>query len=453
MAGRLIVAIIGLASVALLTRHLGPDGFGLYRTILTVTGVGAIAADLGMDMVVLRTLSRGDISRGFLASALILRLTATGCIMLLVAAAAQLLPYGDVVTTGVWIAAPFYICFQAALMLQGVFQKHLRQDLQMAAETAGNLVMLGIIYLGILTGQGVLFMIAAMVAGGFVQLTILVIAAGRFEPLFEQVDPRQWWPLLREGLPIAGSQAALMMILRGDILLLSLLASATAVGLYGVPSKMFEVLGAIGAIYSGIMMPRFIEAMRGGHLNSVAVGAFDGALIAAGSIILSLGLFAEPVLVLVAGSEFAPAAAALVLVSVGIGANIISRLLRNLLLAQEHQHLLLRTDLAVLVFAIALYVSLIPKLSYIGAALATAATESILALTLSAIAYRKTGLHYPTNRLIRIGLAIAIAAIGALMMEAMPWLLNLILTNVVFLIALFVLKIISREYIFSLLNR
>ena len=45
-------------------------------------------------------------------------------------------------------------------------------------------------------------------------------------------------------------EIALMVILRGDILLLSILDTATAVGLYGVPSKIFEI---IVPLYSRLM--------------------------------------------------------------------------------------------------------------------------------------------------------------------------------------------------------
>jgi hypothetical protein len=35
VAGKVIAVVIGLVSIALITRALGPDGYGAYRTILT----------------------------------------------------------------------------------------------------------------------------------------------------------------------------------------------------------------------------------------------------------------------------------------------------------------------------------------------------------------------------------------------------------------------------------
>ena len=64
-----------------------------------------------------------------------------------------------------------------------------------------------------------------------------------------------WRQYLIAGLPLAGSQILGMAMLRGDSLLLSLFQPAAAVGLYGVPAKLFEITTSVPYMLAGLMMP------------------------------------------------------------------------------------------------------------------------------------------------------------------------------------------------------
>ena len=91
--GKMAAVVIGLATISLLTRYLGPEGYGHYRTVLTVLAVAAICSDLGLQMVVLREVSRPDQDAGHvLGSALALRMILTGLAVILGGLAALAMP-------------------------------------------------------------------------------------------------------------------------------------------------------------------------------------------------------------------------------------------------------------------------------------------------------------------------------------------------------------------------
>ena len=58
VSGKAMTAVAGLATMVVLTRHLGPTEFGYYRTVLTYCAFAAVLADCGLYMINLREISR-----------------------------------------------------------------------------------------------------------------------------------------------------------------------------------------------------------------------------------------------------------------------------------------------------------------------------------------------------------------------------------------------------------
>src|SRR5579864_5228507 len=92
--GKAMVALAGLATLMVLTRHLGPTEFGYYRTVLTYCAFAAVLADCGLYMINLREMSRaGADAERIAGNALALRLVSTGTMLLAAAAVAWTTPY------------------------------------------------------------------------------------------------------------------------------------------------------------------------------------------------------------------------------------------------------------------------------------------------------------------------------------------------------------------------
>src|SRR6202046_3225576 len=113
--GKAIVAVAGLATIMVLTRHLGPTEFGYYRTVLTYCAFAAVLADCGLYMINLREMSRPGADPGRVAgNALALRFVGTASMLILAAAVAWGTPYDLTVKWGVMIGAVIYTCLQAS---------------------------------------------------------------------------------------------------------------------------------------------------------------------------------------------------------------------------------------------------------------------------------------------------------------------------------------------------
>ncbi|WP_027136003.1 flippase [Geminicoccus roseus] len=396
--GKVVAVVIGLLSIALITRALGPDGYGAYRTILTFVSFVSIGSDLGLQLVVLRELGRPGRDHGrLMGAAMLLRVLISAAVMTTGALISLLMPYDAEIVQGVLVAAPYYVVFQSAMMLQSVFQRHLRQGLQAIAETVGGLVMLALVWVALQAEAGVVPMVGAMLVGGIVQLIVAWPMARRLQPFRLHADMEIWREMVRTGLPIAGSRVILSAILRGDILLLSLLATDMAVGLYGVPSKMFEILVTLAVLFNGMLMPMLVGSLAKKDLSSAnltAGHALTAMLVFGGGVIAVFAAFPAEVLTLVAGSEFSAAAPALTLVGVAIASNAVAQVYRHILTAMDRQKQAFTMDCIGLAVALVAYFTLIPLYSYLGAAIGTAVTETVLCIGLM-VAVLRAGLRPP----------------------------------------------------------
>src|SRR5688500_16223401 len=108
-AGKGVTAIAGLLTIMVLTRELGPQEFGYYRTVLTYSAFASVLADLGIYLVGLREMSRpdADVSR-VIGNALMLRLVSTAGVLLAAACLALTLPYDTEVKQGIFLGALIY---------------------------------------------------------------------------------------------------------------------------------------------------------------------------------------------------------------------------------------------------------------------------------------------------------------------------------------------------------
>src|SRR5437868_4925156 len=124
ISGKAMTAVAGLMTIMVLTRHLGPQEFGYYRTVLTYCAFAAVLADCGLYMINLREMSRAgpEGAAGVAGNALALRFVSTASMLIVAAAFAWTTPYDVTVKWGILIGAAIYTCLQASDFLISVFQ-------------------------------------------------------------------------------------------------------------------------------------------------------------------------------------------------------------------------------------------------------------------------------------------------------------------------------------------
>jgi len=479
VSGKALTAVAGLMTLMVLTRHLGPTEFGYYRTVLTYCAFAAVLADCGLYMINLREMSVPGADAGRVAgNALALRFVSTATMLLLAAAIAWTTPYDRTVKWGVLIGAAIYTCLQASDFLISIFQSVLKQGRNAVAEVVGAVVTLAVVWaLAAGTHAGAIPMLGATLLGAALAMGISWRLARRLvpvpggdsladrsvggpvgQPFRLSFDFSLWRQFLVAGLPIAGAQILGMAMLRGDSLLLSLYQPAADVGLYGVPSKLFELASSIPYQFAGLMMPALAAGARGSPQefgkslrNAVDAGAIYGA-----GVILALAFFAPQILTLMAGAAFAPGAPALVFIAFAVALAGMTHILRFALVACERQRFVLVGDCVACVCAFIAYFSLIPRYSFVGAAIGTVVAE-VVALICMLCGLWRAGRPLPSlvNPLKAV-FSGAIAAVGMHLLTRfleLPWPVTLIAGGGIYLSGLALTHAIPRDLILSVLRR
>jgi len=455
--GKATTAVVGLLTVVALTRHLGPTQFGYYRTVLTYSAFAAVLADSGLYMVTLREMSQGGPNAGrVLGNTLPLRIVSTGSVLLAAAAVAWLTPYDPPVKWGTLIGAAIYTCLQTSDFLIAAFQSVLKQARNAVAEVTGAAVTLAAVSALALTHVGALPMLGATLLGAAVALGISIRLVRRLVPFRMRLELPLWRHYLIAGLPLAGSQILGMAMLRGDSLLLSLFQPAAAVGLYGVPAKLFEITTSVPYILAGLMMPALaVSAARDRAEFSRQLGStLDAVALYGVGIVIAFAPFAGRLLALISGERFAAGAPALIVISFAIALAGLTHVLRFTLVACGKPRLVLLADAVACTCAFVAYFGLIPRFSLLGAAAGTVVAESS-ALIAMIVALRRAGRPLPS--LANPAKAVIAGALAALTMKYLagfgtPWLLALAAGGALYLAVLALTRAIPRELLLVVLG-
>jgi O-antigen/teichoic acid export membrane protein len=457
--GKAMTAVAGLLMIMVLTRHLGPTQFGYYRTVLTYCAFAAVLADCGLYMINLRELSRPGADPARVAgNTLALRFVSTGGMLIAAAAVAWVTPYDSTVKWGILIGAAIYTCLQASDFLICVFQSVLKQGRNAVAEVVGALVTLVAVWLlATLTHAGAIPMLGATLLGAALAMGVSWRLARRLVPFRLSFDLPLWRHFLVAGLPLAGAQILGMAMLRGDALLLSLYQPAAAVGLYGVPAKLFELATSIPYQFAGLLMPALTAGANNGRqeFGSALRNAVDVSALYGVGAMLALAFFAPQILTLMAGAEFAAGAPALVFIAVAIALAGMTHILRFALVACEKPRFVLVGDAVACACAFAAYFALIPRYSFVGAAIGTVVAE-VASLVCMLIGLKRAGRPLPSI-LNPLKALVAGAVAGAVMILLQRfesfWLVNLGVGGGVYLVCLVLTRAIPRELVLNVLRR
>ena len=450
--GKAATAVVGLLTVVALTRHLGPTEFGYYRTVLTYSGFAAVLADSGLYMVTLRGMSQPGGNPGrILGNALPLRVLSTASVLLAAAAVAWLTPYDPRVKWGTLIGAAIYTCLQTSDFLIAAFQSVLKQARNAVAEVTGAVVTLAAVSVLALTHVGALPMLGATLLGSAVAVTISLRLIRRLVPFRLSFDLPLWRQYLIAGLPLAGAQILGMAMLRGDSLLLSLFQPAAAVGLYGVPSKLFEITTSVPYILAGLMMPSLTAsaAADGAEFSRQLGNTLDAVAVYGVGVVIAFAPFADRLLALISGERFAAGAPALIVISFAVALAGLTHVLRFTLVACGRPRLVLAGDALACSCAFAAYFTLIPRFSLLGAAVGTVVAEA------SALIAMIVGLTLAGRRLPSLANPAKAAIAGVFAALAMkylagigtPWLLSLAAGGMFYLGLLALTRAIPRELV------
>jgi O-antigen/teichoic acid export membrane protein len=457
MLGKVVMAFLGLITVALLTRHLGASGYGYYRTVLSYLSFVAILTHFDLDLIVLRDISQAGAEQArIVGNALSMRLIITAVILLFAAFGALLLPYDVVVQHGILFGTLSYIAVMGYRLLFVVFQQKIQQWQAMVAEIVGAAIVLGLVWLLTHVGAGVFAAIGALVAGDVMAFVLLWLLARRLVPFRLRFEWEEWKRLAVMVLPLAGAEMLALIHRRADAVLLSLFQPAAEVGFYGISYKLYETSSQLPVIFSGLMMPFLSQHALHNRVQfeRYLSAAIDILLIGLVGVVGIMLTFAREIVTLVGGAAFAPAADAVRVLSLALVTFSLSTICRYAVTALDKQQLMLWGQGVAALVGLTTYLLLIPSYSYVGAAWGTVLAEGTVWLFAGTIVVRATG-KVPSLLTFAKALAAGAVMFGIFQLlkgADISWGLNLCLGSLCYLGLLLILRTVPKNVLAALLS-
>lgn len=381
---RLLALASGLYTGPLLARHLGPARFGQLTLIFAVGSIVGVLVDGGLPTLVVRdgpTLPQ-DRRNAWYATVWQVRWYTATTAAIGMGVVVWALPLDPVLTWGLLLIAAGIPLGAAAGMAAGTFLADLDPRRTALGELANRVAWIIVVTLVVVLGGGVVMSVGASVLAASVgAVTLLALRT----PVSRRPRDADAARLLRRAAPLAALPLLGLIYSRSDTVVLAVIRGDHAVGIYGLTYRVVDLIMGLTAVAGSVLLPKLSE-QRAPLLRRWEYRAAQQWLVLAfGPLALAIAILAPTVLRLFGGAQYLEAGAGLLAppVTLAVLMGVVILMLPAmangaLMLAEGMERQLIRHFLVSIVINLSLSLLLIPRLSYLGAALSTLLSEGFV---------------------------------------------------------------------------
>lgn len=444
LAGKAVGMLLGIATVTLMLRYFGDEGYGEFTTAVTFLSLFAVVVDFGLTLITTQMISEPGADESTILSNLVsLRLLSALIVFILAPIIAIPFPYSGEIKTAISIGAIAFFFQTVGQMLTGVYQKRLKMLGTVVAELLSRVILFAgigliVLYRGTIPDTAIVLTIS-----NAAQTILLVLLANHYVRFRARIDLKIWKEIIRRSWPIGISIFFNLIYLRGDVMILSLLRTQAEVGQYGSAYKVIDVITTLPVMFMGLVLPILVntwkqndhegfEAMMQKTLNFFSIIAVP---IAVGAFAL-----AQPIMILVGGQEFAKAGPVLAILAPAVAVVFYNSLFGHAVVAVEKQRLMTIGYALTAAVSVGAYLLLVPPFGTIGAAWVTLLSETLVGVVTYLVVRRTSRLRL---RLTVTAKAFASALVMYLVLaeiHGLPTLVEILLGAVAYLVVLVALR-------------
>jgi O-antigen/teichoic acid export membrane protein len=449
-ASYIAVVALSVISAALLTRYLGVARFGHYTTVISLVTVVSVVTDAGMSSLGTREFAvrEGAERETLMRDLLGLRVILTLLGVLLATLFAALAGYDLALLAGTVVAGLATV----ALVLQHTLSIPLSAELRLGALslldlTRQALTVLALVLLIVLHAGLFPLLAVTLIVYLLLMPASIALARGRIS-LRMELRPRRWASLLRLTVAFSLATAVGTIYVYTTQILMSLVSSEHQSGLFAASFRVYIVTATVPGLLVSGALPLLARAARDDRerLSYALQRIFEVSLILGVATAIGLLAGAQFIVHVIAGPQFAGAAAVLRIQGIAMIASfLIAGWGFGLISTKRYGSLLLVNALAFAV-SCALTLTLAPSHGARGAALATVCGEAVLAGALLIALVRSQPLFRPQLAIVpKVALAAAPAVAIALLATGLSSLARALLALAAFALIVAVTRAIPEE--------
>jgi O-antigen/teichoic acid export membrane protein len=371
---------LGAIFTILLARNLGAGEFGVLSFAINFTGIFAVGADVGLNLLIIREIARDRSLAGkFLGSVVLLKALMLVVISGLMVGVMIFLGYPQQTTEVVYIFV-IYTVFQTFITLfYSMFQAFESMEYQAVAVIANGTLM----FVGIVAGLSqhfdvVGFAFIYLAANVIVFVISLAFCASKCAVPRLNIDLALSRSLLKEALPFGLSAAFILLYMYIDSVMLFILKGNIATGLYSAVYRVAFAVGFLPNAYFSAVYP-FMARLHLSSRNALAF-AYGYSFKLMLSIIFPIAVFttllSERIVLFLYGTGYAASVEVLQIVIWALVFSYLNYGNTTSLNAMNKQRVCTIAIFLSMVLNVCLNLLLIPRFSYIGASIVTVLTEA-----------------------------------------------------------------------------
>lgn len=448
---RIVNILMGVFSLALITRMLGQAGFGHYTTIFAFVQIFAILADLGLYMAMLREISSVRDKLGenkIINNIFTIRLVSSVLMLVFIPLLIQFFPYSQTVKMGVIFFMGTFFFQSLITTLTAVFSKKLDMAKVAMVDFVNKLIYaLWLAYL-FFYGHSLREILLGNVFTMALSFIILLFFIRRHVKLSLAWDFSYWKIVWHRSWPLAITVVLNLLYFKADTLVLSAYQSPEEVGIYGAPYRILEVMATFPHMFMSLILPIFTAswvANKVKDLNKSFQHTFDFFSILSVMMLFSIWLVSKPLMIILAGEDFAPSGPILDILIIATAGIFFGTLFTYLIVAIDAQKQMIKYFLLAAIIALLGYFIFIPIYSYWGAAYMTLAVEWLIVLFAWRVVKKNIDLKINFKVFYKCLVAASFSFFVTYLLRSYNIILLLILFWFLYFIILTWLKTVSRE--------
>ncbi len=423
--GRLAGTALGLATLAILTRHLGAHGYGIFTTVTTFLQFFGIIADFGLNLTVVSMLSEpnadaplpdgsGRTGKDRIASnVLTFRVVTAAALYAIAPIVVLFFPYPPEAKLGVLVAALSFFFISVNAVLLGILQREMRMGRSAAAEVIGRIGLLAVTFAAVRLGLPIVWMFIALVVGNLLTVLWNLLLVRKLVRLGWSYDAAVWKSIALRSWPIAVSILFNLIYLKGGVILLTLFRSQEEVGVFGAAHKLLDVVTVIPIMFMGLVLPLLVKARTENSdrdWKRIMQKAFDFMAVMAFPLAAGTIAVGHDLMLLFAGPEFGASGDLLKILIFAAGAVFFGSLFGHAVVAAGKQKPMIWGYAADAVLSVIAFFILIPSRGAHGAAWVTVGSEIFMALATFIMIWRSTS--FKPNLFVALKAAMSAMAMG-----------------------------------------
>ena len=423
--GNLLFRVGGYINRLLMSRMLGPEGYGLYSLTLPFQGIFQILSAGGLPPAISKYVAEYNAKDEKQLTRQIIVTATKFMILMAILLSIILLFSSDFIANNifhkplvVWplravsVITPFSVIVGA---MRGAFQGFYKNEYTVynrLAEQVGIIVFAcifvycGLYAMGAVLGTAVGFIISA--------ITAVILYKKYITPLFDNAETlnlstreelKLLWMLIKFAIPVAITALSEMAIYDVSTLVIGIFMLATDVGYYNAADPIARIPLIISLSVSTVLLPATAEAYSlKNHqlLEEYIVDCLRYSILTVLPLSLLIAIFSEPVLIILFGGNYIPSSGVLSILVIGMSFYSIYMICSSILQGTGKPRLPMYILLIGTLINIIFNALFVKEIGIIGASIATTLTTAILMIVIMYFVIKNTKISIPWHNIILI---------------------------------------------------